>query len=357
MSVPVKKAAEKFLNVVAATPVNCNWQLYDEEELVVIYGYYALTAVLDTDYTVDIDEEDYTFTVTPTAALIAKIDALIAADEEDVETNYITVRRQTDMLSSVTPENVKGVKLLAKEIERMWLAIQEADEKLARAVLLTPKEVGTNPTEVETLIAGRLLRVNEDGDGFDMGPELVDQQDPDLILAQVQQLADQVAADKATTVTAKNDALAAIAAGGIKVSANDSTPGVLNGKLAAGLGIVLTESNDGANEVLTAKVNAVQEADAAPASGTVTLDMNNGHYRKVSPSGNFTIDITPVTGKPGGYVLQLVNGGLYTITWTGVDDWANGAAPSLSSAGTDLIGFVADDDGVVRGYLIGTAFA
>jgi len=104
-------------------------------------------------------------------------------------------------------------------------------------------------------------------------------------------------------------------------------------------------------------VTANQEADSAPASGTVTLNMNLGQYRKVSPTGNFTIDITPITGKPASYVLQLVNGGAYTITWTGVDDWADGIAPTLTSSGTDLIGFIADDDGNVRGYLIGAAFA
>lgn len=36
-----------------------------------------------------------------------------------------------------------------------------------------------------------------------------------------------------------------------KVSANDTTSGYLNGKIVAGLGVTLTENNDGANETLT----------------------------------------------------------------------------------------------------------
>ncbi len=36
-----------------------------------------------------------------------------------------------------------------------------------------------------------------------------------------------------------------------KVSANDTTPGYLNGKLVAGAGVTLTENNDGGNETLT----------------------------------------------------------------------------------------------------------
>ncbi len=38
---------------------------------------------------------------------------------------------------------------------------------------------------------------------------------------------------------------------GVPVSSNDTTPGYLNGKLAAGTGTTLTEGNDGGNETLT----------------------------------------------------------------------------------------------------------
>ena len=37
----------------------------------------------------------------------------------------------------------------------------------------------------------------------------------------------------------------------VSVSANDTTPGFLNGKLVAGTNISLTEGNDGGNETLT----------------------------------------------------------------------------------------------------------
>lgn len=37
----------------------------------------------------------------------------------------------------------------------------------------------------------------------------------------------------------------------LKVSANDTTAGYLNGKAVAGVGITLTENNDGGNETLT----------------------------------------------------------------------------------------------------------
>jgi hypothetical protein len=53
------------------------------------------------------------------------------------------------------------------------------------------------------------------------------------------------------------DAIAAIAAGSaIVVSANDSTPGVLDGKLVAGSGITLTKDNGGGDETLTVAVKS-----------------------------------------------------------------------------------------------------
>ena len=33
------------------------------------------------------------------------------------------------------------------------------------------------------------------------------------------------------------------------------------------------------------------------------------------------------------------------------------AAPTLTASGTDLIGFACDDDGLVRGYVVGKAMA
>jgi len=114
----------------------------------------------------------------------------------------------------------------------------------------------------------------------------------------------------------------------------------------------LSASSD-ANAAKTSLVIDVQEADAAPASGTVTLDMNLGSARKVSPSGNFTLDVTPITGKAGSYIMKLVIGGsVPTITWTGVDDWDGDTAPTLVASHTYLIGFFADSAGVVNAMVL-----
>jgi len=105
------------------------------------------------------------------------------------------------------------------------------------------------------------------------------------------------------------------------------------------------------------KIGLVQDSDVSSGSGTTTLNMGTSSYRKVTATGNITIDITPTTSRPGGFLLEAVNFGAHTITWTGVDDWAGGAAPTLTTSGTDLLGFACDDDGLVRGYVVGLAMA
>lgn len=105
--------------------------------------------------------------------------------------------------------------------------------------------------------------------------------------------------------------------------------------------------------ITTAKVALTQANDVSSGSGTTTITMATTSYIKVTATGNITIDITPAPSRPGGVVLEAVNFGAHTITWTGVDRWAGGSAPDLTVSGTDLLGFVCDNDGVVNGYAIG----
>src|SRR4051812_44572888 len=103
MSISTDKTAETFYDVVEAIPLNCDFPLYAAGEVQVVYGYDSLVATLNTDYLVELDVINYdTFTVTPKAALIAKIDALIAADLLSVEVNYVTVRRSLSNLTSAS---------------------------------------------------------------------------------------------------------------------------------------------------------------------------------------------------------------------------------------------------------------
>jgi len=143
MSLATEKTADTFLGVVAGTPLNCDWPLYSEEDVEVIYGNESLKAVYPADFTVAISPPDFnTFTVTPTAALLTKINDLIAADTEGVEVNYVTVRRIVNYLTSVTEESVRRVSFLSREIERIWMALQQGKERADRVLSLADKNIG-----------------------------------------------------------------------------------------------------------------------------------------------------------------------------------------------------------------------
>lgn len=147
MAIATEKSAETFLNIVVSVPLNCIFPLYAEDEIEVIYGYNSLQATLNVDYTVTLDGPNYDqFTVTPLAALLTKINDLIAADESDpaIEINYVTVRRKLDFLTSVQPETVRQVAFLSREIERIHMRLIQLNEILKRTLLFPPKNIGVD---------------------------------------------------------------------------------------------------------------------------------------------------------------------------------------------------------------------
>lgn len=82
-----------------------------------------------------------------------------------------------------------------------------------------------------------------------------------------------------------DSALDATADEKVKISANDTTAGYLNGKLVAGTGISLTENNDGSNETLTVASTITQYTDemaqdavggALTDSSTIDFTYNDG---------------------------------------------------------------------------------
>ena len=85
----------------------------------------------------------------------------------------------------------------------------------------------------------------------------------------------------------------------VKVSANDTTAGFLNGKLVAGTNISLTEGNDGGNETLTAALSGTI-ATAQIADDAVTLAKmapgTDGNIISYDASGN---PVAVATGSAG----------------------------------------------------------
>lgn len=177
MSVATEKTAQTFLNIVVNTDIPCDWPAYAEDEVFVIYGSESLYAVRDVDFTVTLDDGSNfnQFVVTPLAPLLTKINNLIAADPTN-ESNFITVRRILDYKTSVTPEIVRSVGFLSREIDRIAMRFQQIAEAGLRVVGLAPKFVGDPDAPLyieETPEDGKLLIGSVNG-GIKNGPDAGD---------------------------------------------------------------------------------------------------------------------------------------------------------------------------------------
>jgi hypothetical protein len=84
-------------------------------------------------------------------------------------------------------------------------------------------------------------------------------------------------------------------------------------------------------------------------TGTQTFDLTAGNYQRMQVGGALTIAFSnpPGTGKSGGLIMELVNGGSATVTWpgSGTLKWKSGVAPTLTASGTDFLVFVTRDGG------------
>ena len=99
---------------------------------------------------------------------------------------------------------------------------------------------------------------------------------------------------------------------------------------------------------------AIQEAKSAIAASAINLSLGNYFTKTISGATTFTVSNVPTTGTAASFILDLTNGGSATVTWwTGVK-WAGGTAPTLTSAGRDVLGFFTHDGGTTwTGAVIG----
>lgn len=90
----------------------------------------------------------------------------------------------------------------------------------------------------------------------------------------------------------------------------------------------------------------------ATASGSVTVDIENGNVHDLTLTGSITtltISNPPSTGKVGNLTLILRQGGSgsYTVNWPASVKWANATPPTLSTAvsSVDMVFMVTTDGG------------
>jgi hypothetical protein len=79
---------------------------------------------------------------------------------------------------------------------------------------------------------------------------------------------------------------------------------------------------------------------------TYEMDLAVGSGWTLTATGDITFSFAnPTADRMYGIVLRITNGGAHTITWPASVQWAGGTEPTLTSSGTDIVGFVTLDGG------------
>jgi len=102
----------------------------------------------------------------------------------------------------------------------------------------------------------------------------------------------------------------------------------------------------------TFNASIVEKYAAIPALN-IDCSLASVFSRTISGNTAFTVSTVAPSGNVSSFILELTNGGSATVTWWAGVKWAGGAAPALTAAGTDILGFYTRDGGVTwRGTMM-----
>ena len=76
-----------------------------------------------------------------------------------------------------------------------------------------------------------------------------------------------------------------------------------------------------------------------------TLDCSKTNYFKVVMYSDSTIEIINVPSGSYTFIIEIANGGAFTITWPGSMQFSAGFTPTLSLSGTDIMVLNTSDQG------------
>ena len=98
-----------------------------------------------------------------------------------------------------------------------------------------------------------------------------------------------------------------------------------------------------------------QIADASLGTGTHTFDYSAGDMQQLTVTGDITIAFSNfVAGKVCTMILDIINGGDWTVTYPAGMLFSGAAAPTLTSGGTDRVLVVKDADDVYSFFMVGS---
>jgi len=100
------------------------------------------------------------------------------------------------------------------------------------------------------------------------------------------------------------------------------------------------------------------ETKVAISASDINLATGNYFSKTIAATTTFTVSNVPTTGTASSFILDLTNGGAYTVNWWSGVKWASGAPPTLTTSGRDVLGFFTYDGGTTwNGFVMGRNMA
>ena len=124
---------------------------------------------------------------------------------------------------------------------------------------------------------------------------------------------------------------------------------------SANLAAALTDETGSGLAVFgtTPTITGLREKSTAVSASDIDLSAGNYFTKTISGTTTFTVSNVATSGDVAAFVLILTNGGSATVNYFSGVTWAGGTAPTLTSSGTDLLGFFTIDGGTTwRGLVL-----
>lgn len=151
-----------------------------------------------------------------------------------------------------------------------------------------------------------------------------------------------------------------VTAGGHPMASSDifsgTAPGLVPASTSGETGKVLRSDgmwNNTSLDPISEKAQALGNT-----KGNKAIDVSKGAYITGTITGNTTFSFTgvPQTGATV-VVMQLTNGGAYTITWPSSIKWSGGKAPKFTASGIDIVVLTTNDAGATWYGIVNLKYA
>ena len=97
---------------------------------------------------------------------------------------------------------------------------------------------------------------------------------------------------------------------------------------------------------LNPTITGLKETSVAMGANDINLATGNLFTKTITGATTLTVSSVPASGTVAYIILELTNAGSSAITWFGGVKWAGGTAPTLTSAGKDILSFYTHDGGI-----------